>query len=111
MTLCVAECCGVSAYGFSPIHVAGFPLLYRGAPDPGETAKIREQLVTLKVNYGSEGRSACGVTLEQMNQGFSGEEIDQLVDTISRNLDIALELIEHVARSSTKSMTASPKDG
>ena len=91
-TLCVAECCGIDAYDFSPIHIASFLLMYRGAVDAAEVSLLRDQLAALKVNYGFRGASAAGATLDDLNQDFSGEEIDALVETISANLDVALTL-------------------
>jgi hypothetical protein len=93
MTVCVAECCGVDAYDFNPLHVASYLLMYRGTPDGREVEQIRVQLKTLKANYGSNGASACGVTLDDLNQGFSGSEIDELVDNLLQALDFALDLI------------------
>ncbi|MEZ6142313.1 MAG: DUF6331 family protein [Zavarzinella sp.] len=95
-TICVAECCGIDAYDFSPIHIASFLLLYRGEPDPADVRLVRSQLAALKVNYGSNGASAAGVTLDEVNQVFTGVEVDALVDEISANLDKALTLIEGI---------------
>jgi hypothetical protein len=93
MTLCVAECCGIDAYDLNPIHVASYLLMYRGTSDDREVEQIRVQLKTMKANYGSNGASACGVTLDELNQGFSGSEIDELVDKLFQALDVALDLI------------------
>ena len=93
-TLCVAQCCGIDAYDFNPVHIASFLLLYGGQPDAAETALVRSQLAALKANYGSEGAGAVGVTLDEVNQVFTGVEVDALVDEISTNLDKALALID-----------------
>lgn len=93
MTVCVAECCGVDAYDLNPIHVASYLLMYRGTPDGREVEQIREQLKTMKATYGSNGASACGVTLDDLNQSFSASETDELVDHLLEALDIALDLI------------------
>jgi hypothetical protein len=91
-TLCVAECCGIDAYDLVPIHIASFLLMYRGTVDAAEVSLLRSQLTSLKANYGSHGASGSGVTLDELNQQFSGEEIDALVEKISVNLDVALAL-------------------
>ena len=93
MTMCEAACCGIDAYDIHPIHVASYLLMYRGAPDTKEVERIREQLDSLKANYGSAGASGHGATFEDMNQGFSGVELDGFVDSVRSALDDALSLL------------------
>jgi len=92
-TICEPECCGIDAYHFHPAHIASFLLLYRGSPDPRQLADLRAQLAALKSNYGSEGASQRGATFEDINQTFSGPDLDTLVDTIAVNLDAAVALV------------------
>jgi Family of unknown function (DUF6331) len=92
--ICVAECCGIDAYDFSPIHIASYLLMHRGAPDPTEVSQIRTQLDLLKQKHGIHGTSTRGATFTDMNQGFTPAQIDSFVDEISHNLDVALRLIE-----------------
>jgi hypothetical protein len=61
-------------------------------PAPTEVAQIRNQLNTLKLNYGTP--SAMGATFEDLNQGFTANQIDLLVDEILANLELALKLVE-----------------
>lgn len=91
--ICVAECCGIHAYDFSPIHIASYLLIQRGSVDLSEVVQIRVQLAGLKANYGTKGASARGVTLDDLNQEFTAEEIDSLVDEIEANLAVALKLV------------------
>jgi hypothetical protein len=94
MTICEAECCGLDAYDFNPIHIASYLLMYRGAPDPREIEQIRAQLDALKANYGSAGASGRGVTFHDLNQGLSGDEVDTFVDRLKSALDVALTLVD-----------------
>jgi Family of unknown function (DUF6331) len=96
MTLCVAECCGIDAYDLHPVHIASFLIMYQGATDAREVEELRSQLATLKTNYGSTGASQRGATFEELNQKFSGEEVDALVDLIESNLEVALQLLSHI---------------
>ena len=96
MTFCVAECCGIDAYDFSPIHIASYLLMHRGAPDVQEIAMLREQLAALKGDYGPTGAVAQGVSLDDANQGLTASEVAELVDEISANLEIAVETIAEV---------------
>ena len=46
-TMCVAECCGVDAYDFSPVHIASYITMYRGQPDASEIRTLRGQIDAL----------------------------------------------------------------
>ena len=92
-TICVAGCCGIDAYDFSPIQIASYLTMWRGSPDEKEIKTIRNQISDIKANYGNAGGSSLGVTIEEMNQIFTAEEIDLFTGEISANLEIALKLI------------------
>jgi hypothetical protein len=100
-TVCVSECCGIDAYDFNPIHIASYLILTRGSPDPAEVAELQAQLSTLRLNYGSSGVTARGATFDDLNQVFSGEEIDSLVQLILTNIDRALAMIAQVRSEGT----------
>jgi len=91
-TICVAECCGIDAYDFSPVHIASYLLMWEGKPNEHNLIKLRGQLEAIKANYGSAATGSIGVTIDDMNQGFSGLEIDNLIDEITANLNIALQI-------------------
>ena len=91
--MCVAACCGIDAYDFSPIQIASYITMWCGTPEEKEINTIRSQIAAIKANYGSEGGSGSGVTIEEMNQGFTAAEIDIFTDEISANLEIALKLV------------------
>lgn len=63
-----------------------------GKPNPNSLSKLRSQLAALKTNYGSSDARASNVTIDDMNQTFSGAEIDAFVEEITANLDVALRL-------------------
>jgi hypothetical protein len=93
-TICVAECCGVAAYDFSPIQIASILTMYRGTPDDSEVQTLRGQIDALRASYGVRGASGHGATFEELNQRFSAEEIEVLASELLANLDVALILIE-----------------
>ncbi len=72
-------------------------------PSPDRLTKLSGQLAALKANYGSTGASSSGVTIDDMNQVFSGPEIDALVDEITANLSIALQLCEDAEKTRYRS--------
>lgn len=95
-TRCVAECCGIDAYDFNPIHIASYLILTRGSPDPAEVAQLQTQLASLRANYGSSG-----VTFDDLNQIFSGTEIDSFVQLLLTNIDRALAMIAQIKAEGT----------
>ncbi|EAQ45513.1 MAG: hypothetical protein BM560_17000 [Roseobacter sp. MedPE-SWde] len=92
-TICEPECCGIDAFEFSPFHIASYLLRYTGRIDQEELDKIRNQLSVLNASYGTAGTQQEGCTLDEMNQIFSGKDINNLVKTIDLALDRACELI------------------
>ncbi|MDR2219641.1 MAG: DUF6331 family protein [Methylobacillus sp.] len=93
-TVCVAECCGIDAYDFSPVHIASSLMMWRGKPDTLEVQKLRGQIEALRENYGSTGASGRGVIIHEMNQSFTPEQVDTMADELLANLEVALNLIE-----------------
>lgn len=68
--------------------------MQRGLPDITEVETLRTQIQNLKANYGSSGASSTGVVIDEMNQQFSGQQIDSLASELLLNIDVALYLIE-----------------
>jgi hypothetical protein len=93
-TMCVAECCGVNAYDFSPIQIASYLAMYQGEPDLAAVRVLRGQIAALRANYGGAAASERGATIEEMNQNFTAEQIDALANELLANLDVALILTE-----------------
>ncbi len=91
--LCVKECCGIEAFDFSPVHIASWLHASRGEPAESTIDQISEQLDDLRIRYGS-GSSTEGYESDEneMNQVFSPEQVDQLVNQVSTNLKHAIEL-------------------
>lgn len=92
-TICEAACCGIGAYDFSPIHIASYLILWVGKVDQSAVAKVREQVLSLRDNFGANGLLACGVTIDQMNQKMTGAEVDAFASMLLSRVDAALELI------------------
>ena len=90
----MAECCGINAYDFSPIQIASYLTMYRGKPDVSELRTLHGQIDTLRTNHGLLGASGPGVTIEEMNQRFTAEQVEALSRELLANLDVALGLIE-----------------
>ena len=90
---CVSRFCGIEAYDFSPICIACYFVRQRIEEDGNEMNALKMQLETLSVNYGKIGASGRGVEIEDMNQTFSGEKLDQMINELQININLAFELI------------------
>ena len=93
-TMCVPECCGIDAYDFSPLHIASYLTMHRGAPDNAEIRILRGQIEALRVNYGTAGASQHGATFDDLNQGLTAQQIDDFANELLSNIDVALRLIQ-----------------
>ncbi len=84
----------MDAYDFSPIQIASYLTMYRGKPDVPAVRTLRDQIAALRANYGLSGASGRGVTIEEMNQGFTAEQIQALTSELLEKMDVALSLID-----------------
>ena len=98
-TLCNHECCGIYAYDFSPINIATYITERKGSVDEAEIALVREKLNYLISEYSQFSESAKEITIEEINQRFTAEEIVIFASEIKYNLEIAVLL---AAESETK---------
>jgi nitroreductase len=91
--LCVKECCGIEAFDFSPVHIASWLHQSRGEPTTKTVADINEQLNAFRDQFGSASNTDGYESSEdEMNQIFSPEQVDQLVEQIATNLKHAIAL-------------------
>ena len=93
--LCVKECCGIESFDFSPLHIASWLQQSRGEPSEKTIGMLKEQLEDFRIKFGS-GSSSDGYESDEdeLNQIFSPQQVDQLADQISTNLNYAIELQE-----------------
>ena len=92
---CVKECCGVSAFDFSPVHIASWLHQSQGEPTEETVSLLSKQLEDFRVQFGSESSAEVYESDEnELNQDLDPAEVDQLVNQISTNLKHAIELNE-----------------
>jgi len=68
--------------------------MHNGVIDENEVSMLKNQLESLKVNYGTSGASSIGVKINEMNQSFNGKEIDLFVNEIVANINVAIRLVK-----------------
>jgi hypothetical protein len=91
--ICVIECCGLDACDFSPIHIASY-CLSREPRFPSRVAnEIIEESKTLRANYGSNGASARGITINEINERLSGQRVDILTETLEQQTTLAIAVL------------------
>jgi hypothetical protein len=93
-THCVAECCGMNAYDFSPAHIASFLVQSSGRDIASEVDRLNCQLGTLEADYGTHGRISDELPLEEMHVVLEGIEVDRFWHELQVNLEVAVKLAE-----------------
>ena len=97
-TLCEAACCGVDAFDFSPIHIASSLIRYTGKIESEEVDKVLSQLQNLDMEAERLTRDGGTISIEGMNQIFTGPALFTLSATIRDSLTKAVQLVADVQR-------------
>jgi hypothetical protein len=94
--ICLAECCGIDAFDFSPLHVASYLSAYSGqitqadlATWESELRKLEELAANLIPN---EDGFICSV--EGMNQYFSRTEFDAFIAKLRHSIEVAPKVVD-----------------
>ncbi len=95
-TICVAGCCGLCAFDFSPIHIASYLIRDTGRVQDADVRDIRAAI--------DEWRRACGTPhgkgytsgAGEMNAILSPSDVDGLCRELESNLDAAVEIARRV---------------
>ncbi len=101
-TNCVAECCGIEAFDFSPIHMASW-LLGRdhGANGPHGMA-LNEAIKRWRKECGIASNKGYTSDEKELGLTFSPQAVDALCDVLEANLIVAIELIRREGARSPK---------
>ena len=94
---CVAECCGVDAFDFSPLHVASFISAYTGSIDEQEIAMWNALIDEFEVSFGAihpleQDGLVCVVT--PMNQLFTKDAIQALIGELRTSVAAAPQILD-----------------
>lgn len=94
--VCVAECCGVEAFDFSPLHVASFLSAFIGRVDDDEAAVLQRELDTLleQVSNLRPDENGLVCSIAAMNQCFTSEAFRDAVRKLKRSIAAAPEMVE-----------------
>jgi hypothetical protein len=92
-TLCRSECCGIDAYDFSPINIANYLTKFDGQANESEVDLIKEKLKFIISSNAQNSEPQLVISVEEMNQNFTSEEIVIFASEIKHNLEVALFLV------------------
>jgi Family of unknown function (DUF6331) len=94
---CVAGCCGVDAFDFSPVHVASYLCAFTGRITASDIADWEGQLSAAESLIHDLQPDANGYvcTIERLNQHFRRAEFEQFIDEIRRSIQLAPMLLEY----------------
>jgi hypothetical protein len=93
---CVAECCGVDAFDFSPLHVASCISAYTGAIDEQELAAWNGLIDEFERNLGAlktAGGAGLICVISSMNQLFTDEAIRALIAELRTSVAASPEVL------------------
>lgn len=97
-TVCEATCCGRDAFDFSPIHMASFLLRYNCGIDVDQIEQINSQLRDLNRESIDAIKNEKAITIAEMNQIFTGEQLAELCSELSDNLLLAPKIVSFAER-------------
>ena len=87
-TLCVAECCGIHAFDFSPLHMASHLAWHTGAIDASDLALLERQvdLVVERAVALPADEHGWVCSIEGMNQAFTLESLQHFAGQLKSAL-------------------------
>lgn len=93
-TVCVAECCGLAAFDFSPIYMASCLLHAYGQITDPTVQEIRTTIQLWRKTHGTP--SGKGYNSEEMGENLSAAQVDAFCDMLERNVMVAVGLIHSI---------------
>lgn len=93
---CVAGCCGIDAFDFSPLHIASHLSAFTGAISASDVDSVRSELAALLERAAALEPDSDGLacTVAGMNQCFTMEALQRLGDEIALGLELAPRVLE-----------------
>ncbi|MCX6849169.1 MAG: DUF6331 family protein [Verrucomicrobia bacterium] len=91
---CVADCCGLSAFSFSPLHVASYLCSYTGRITAADLAVWKAEIAKFERETAALPSTPEGFAcvIESMNQYFTREDLAALVAELRHSLAVTPEL-------------------
>jgi hypothetical protein len=98
--LCVAECCGIDAFDFSPLHMASHLSAHTGAISEADLEAIEKEIDALAASANQRLPDENGHvgSIEGTNQYFTKEDLEKLIHQLRANLRLAPKVLEYSDR-------------
>ena len=95
---CVADCCGIDAYDFSPLYVAAYLSAFTGVVSDDDIRTIEEQLDALASEAAQLGPDKDGhvCSICGMNQYFTRDLLNEVIVRVKHAVRLAPRVIEAV---------------
>lgn len=96
-TMCVAECCGIHAYDFSPLHIASHLSTWTGRISEKDVTELEKEINCLSATAARLAPDKDGFicSIAAMNQHFSKNELESLAQTLRQHLALARRVFEY----------------
>ncbi len=95
-TICVAGCCGLSAFDFSPIHMASYLIRGSGEVCDVDVTEIRAALEVWRKTYGSASGTGYTSDENELNAIMGPDDVDELCNRLESCLQRAIDLARSV---------------
>lgn len=93
---CVAECCGIDAYDFSPLHIASHMSAFSGAISESDIADIESEIDCMCSEAAQLRPDPSGLvcSLSGMNQYFTRDSLESFAIELKRGIRLAPTVLE-----------------
>lgn len=93
---CVADCCGICAFDFSPLHVASCISAFTGVVTESAIAEWDQELAKAAALVADFEPNESGLicSVAGMNQYFSRESYDEMLSELRHSVHAAPKMIE-----------------
>ena len=109
---CVADCCGIDAFDFSPLHVASYLSSYTGGISESEFSEWEQELdrtLQLITDLPSSG-SKWICSIKSMNQYFTSDTFNRFIAELRHSIRSAPKVLELSERLRNDSILSESSD-
>lgn len=95
-TYCVAGCCGIDAFDFSPLNIACHLSAYIGRILQNEVGEIEQEIETMLKEASLLGSDDNGFicSIEHMNQFFTVDQLKSFAEELKNNLRLSPQILD-----------------
>ncbi len=97
---CVADCCGIDAFDFSPLHVASYVSASTNRISPSDIAEWEQELAKAKelVRDLTPDGDGFVCSVAGMNQYFTRQTFDDFIEELRHSISVSPQVLEFSER-------------